>query len=185
MRSRGERSMRNRLTGLVLAGLLAGGALAPAGAADRPHNPAGAADRPHNVVLFVPDGLRALIVDAKMAPTMAALRDGGVWFKNSHSLFPTFTTANASGMATGHYLGDTGDFSNVIYVGYPVAPVGGTVTPFIENDAVLGSLDEHFTGNYLDEVTLLQAARPLIGTAAIGKLGPTLIFDHTDRSGEP
>jgi hypothetical protein len=165
--------MRNRLTGLVLAGLLAGGA------------PAGAADRPHNVVLFVPDGLRALIVDAKTAPTMAALRDGGVWFKNSHSLFPTFTTANASGMATGHYLGDTGDFSNVIYVGYPVAPVGGTVTPFIENDAVLGSLDEHFAGNYLDEITLLQAARPHFSTAAIGKLGPTLIFDHTDRSGEP
>src|SRR5271163_2417907 len=137
--------MLNRLNGLALAGILSCSALAPAGAADRPHDPA-----PHNVVLFVPDGLRALIVDPKTAPAMAALRDGGVWFKNSHSLFPTFTTANASGMATGHYLGDTGDFSNVIYVGYPVAPVGGTVTPFIENDAVLGSLDEHFTGNYLD-----------------------------------
>jgi len=166
--------MLNRLTGLALAGMIAG-ALAPAVAADRPHN----------VVLFVPDGLRALIVDAKTAPAMAALRDGGVWFKNSHSLFPTFTTANASGMATGHYLGDTGDFSNVIYVGHPVAVAGGTVTPFIENDAVLGDLDQHFAGNYLDEVTLLQAARPRISTAAIGKLGPTLIFDHTDRSGEP
>ena len=39
-----------------------------------------------------------------------------------HSLFPTFTMANASGMATGHYLGDTGDFSNTIYTGFPVAP---------------------------------------------------------------
>jgi predicted AlkP superfamily pyrophosphatase or phosphodiesterase len=73
-----------------------------------------AADRPHNVVLFVPDGLRALMVTEQNAPTMAALRDHGVNFKNSHSLFPTFTTANASAMATGHYLGDTGDFSNTI-----------------------------------------------------------------------
>ena len=52
---------------------------------------------------------------------MAEVRDKGVNFKNSHSLFPTFTTANASGLATGHYLGDTGDFSNTIYTGYPVA----------------------------------------------------------------
>ena len=46
---------------------------------------------------------------------MAEVRDKGVNFKNPHSLFPTFTMANASAMATGHYLGDTGDFSNTIY----------------------------------------------------------------------
>src|SRR5271165_4953479 len=141
------------------------------------------AAEPHNVVLFVPDGLRAQMVNGETAPTMAAIRDRGVNFKNPHSLFPTFTTPNASAMATGHYLGDTGDFSNVIYVGHQVAVAGGTVTPFIENDAVLGDLDAHFAGNYLDELTLLQAARPRVSTAAIGKLGPTLIFDHTDRSG--
>ena len=38
----------------------------------------------------------------------------GVRFTNTHSLFPTFTTPNASGMATGHMLGDTGDFSNTV-----------------------------------------------------------------------
>ncbi|HUN97832.1 MAG TPA: alkaline phosphatase family protein, partial [Bradyrhizobium sp.] len=69
---------------------------------------------PHNVILFVPDGLRGRIVTPQTAPTMAAIRDKGVNFKNSHSLFPTFTTANASAMATGHLLGDTGDFSNTI-----------------------------------------------------------------------
>src|ERR1700712_3112391 len=76
--------------------------------------------RPHNVILFVPDGLRALSVTPASAPTMAAIRDQGVNFKNSHSMFPTFTTANAASFATGHYPGDTGDFSNTIYVGYPV-----------------------------------------------------------------
>ena len=86
---------------------------------------------PHNLILFVPDGLRGRIVTPQTAPTMADIRDKGVNFKNSHSLFPTFTTANASAMATGHYLGDTGDFSNTIYTGYPVKPADGTVTPFL------------------------------------------------------
>src|SRR5712672_733854 len=99
---------------------------------------------PRNLILFIPDGLRGKIVNPQTAPAMAVVRDKGVNFKNSHSLFPTFTTANASAMATGHYLGDTGDFSNTIYTGYPVGPANGTVTPFLENDAVLGDVDEHF-----------------------------------------
>jgi len=144
------------------------------------------AEPPHNVILFVPYGLRALKVTPETAPTMAALRDRGVNFKNPHSLFPTFTTANASAMATGHYLGDTGDFSNTIFTGYPVAPAGGTVTPFLENDAVLFDVDEHFDGNYLNEETILKMARGQgFSTAAIGKLGPTMIFDHTDRIARP
>ena len=144
-----------------------------------------AAEPRHNVVLFVPDGLRAAMVSEATAPAMAALRDQGVNFQNSHSLFPTFTTANASAMATGHYLGDTGDFSNTIYTGYPVSSAGDSPTPFLESDPVLGEVDEHFAGNYLDETTILKAARAAgYGTATIGKLGPALIFDHTDRTGE-
>src|SRR6201989_3502220 len=139
---------------------------------------------PHNVILFVPDGLRGRIVTPQTAPAMAELRDKGVHFKNSHSLFPTFTTANASAMSTGHYLGDTGDFSNTIYTGYPLASAAGTVTPFLESDPVLHDVDEHFGGDYLNEETVLKMARGKgYSTAAIGKLGPTLIFDHTDKIG--
>ena len=145
-----------------------------------------APQRPHNVILFVPDGLRASKVSKELTPAMAAVRDEGVNFKNSHSLFPTFTTANASAMATGHYLGDTGDFSNVIYTGFPVLANNnkGNVTPFIENDQVLAELDDHLGENYLNEETILKLAR-LRGysTAAIGKLGPAFIFDHTAWSG--
>src|SRR5262249_13801694 len=107
------------LVGTYAAG--AGGRLAPA---------------THNGVLFMPDGPRAPVVQAPLAPTMAAVRDKGVAFRNSHSLFPTFTMPNASAMATGHYLGDTGTFSNTIYTGYPVAAAGGSVTPFLESDPV-------------------------------------------------
>jgi type I phosphodiesterase/nucleotide pyrophosphatase len=137
---------------------------------------------PRNLILFVPDGLRALKVTPETAPAMAEVRDKGVNFKNPHSLFPTFTMANASGMATGHYLGDTGTFSNTIFTNYPVAAADGTVVPFIENDSVLGDIDEHFGGNYLDEQTILKLARDKgFSTAAIGKVGPTFVFDHTDK----
>ena len=141
---------------------------------------------PHNVILFVPDGLRAQMVTPQTAPAMADIRDKGINFKNPHSLFPTLTTANASAMATGHYLGDTGDYSNTIYTAYPVAPAGGTVTPFLESDPVILDADEHFGGDYLNEETIMKAARARgYSTAAIGKRGPTLMFDHTDRADRP
>jgi predicted AlkP superfamily pyrophosphatase or phosphodiesterase len=141
---------------------------------------------PHNLILFVPDGLRALKVTPESAPAMAAIRDNGVNFKNPHSMFPTFTMANASALSTGHYLGDTGTFSNTIYTAFSSAPAGDTVVPFIENDAVLGDIDAHFNGDYLDEETILKMARAKgYSTAAIGKVGPTLIFDHTDRADQP
>src|SRR5579871_289153 len=124
----------------------------------------------HNLILFVPDGLRGRIVTAQTAPTMAEIRDKGVDFRNSHSLFPTFTTANASAMATGYYLGDSGDFSNTIYTGYAVGPAKGTVTPFLESDPVILDADSHFGGDYLDADTLLKMARERgYSTAAIGK----------------
>ncbi len=147
--------------------------------------PALAQPRPHNVLLFVADGLRPGMVNDRTAPTMAALIARGVRFTNTHSLFPTFTTANASGMATGHMLGDTGDFSNTIYTGFQVPGAGDSLTPFLENDPVLGDVDEHFSGDYLNEETILKAAREAgFSTATIGKLGPALIFDHTERTGQ-
>jgi hypothetical protein len=140
---------------------------------------------PHNIVLFVPDGLRALSVTLDSAPTMAAVRDKGVNFKNSHSLFPTFTTANASAMATGHHLGDTGNYSNTFYVGRPIESADGSVTPTVNNSRVRGELDQHFGGDYLNEETVLQAARTRgFSTAAIGKGEAASLFDHTEQTGE-
>jgi hypothetical protein len=48
---------------------------------------------------------------------------------------------------------------------------------------VLGDVDEHFSGDYLNQQTVMRAARAAgLSTAAIGKLGPALIFDHTERA---
>jgi len=141
--------------------------------------------RPHNVVLFVADGLRPGMVNEKTAPNMVALMARGVRFTNTHSLFPTFTTANASGMATGHHLGDTGDFSNFIYSGFQMKSAAGSVTPFLESDPVLDEIDDHFAGDYLNQDTILLAARNHgFSTATIGKVGPAFIFDHTERTGQ-
>ena len=143
------------------------------------------AQNQRNLILFVPDGLRALSVTPEATPAIAAVRDKGVNFANPHSLFPTFTMANASGLSTGHFIGDTGAFSNTIYTGFPVAHASSSVTPFIEANPVLGDIDEHFSGNFVDEDAILLAARNQnFSTAAIGKVGPILMFDHTDRTGD-
>lgn len=139
-----------------------------------------AASKRRNVIIFVADGLRRGSVNAEDAPTLLAVRSRGVDFRNSFAVFPTFTTANASTIATGHELGDTGDFSNTIWPGFVVFDTGnfdlpaGTPTPFIENDQILADLNDHFQGNYLGEETLLDVAHQNeYNTAAIGKVGPS------------
>jgi len=145
----------------------------------------GAQAEPRNVVLFVADGLRYGMVTAANAPTMDRLMKAGVRFTNTHSLFPTFTMPNATAMATGHMLGDTGQYGNTIYTAFPVPGAGESLTPFLESDPVLGDVDEHFAGNYLNEETILRAAHAKgLSTASIGKLGPSLVFDHAARSGQ-
>jgi arylsulfatase A-like enzyme len=135
-----------------------------------------------NVILFVADGLRHDSVNERDTPALWKVRTQGVHFVNSHSVFPTFTTPNASAIATGHQLGDTGDFSNTIWAGYAtfdtgnLGKAGGTPVPFIENDQILADLNAHFGANYLGEDTLLSLARASgYNTAAIGKEGPTAI----------
>ena len=138
--------------------------------------------RKHNVIIFVADGLRRNSVNPADMPTFYKVRTEGVDFQNSHSAFPSFTTANASVIATGHNLGDTGDFSNVIYPGafLPAKPGGsnsaGTVAPFLESDDVLAGLNALNSGNYLGETTLLSFARAHgYSVASVGKVGPTAI----------
>ncbi len=141
--------------------------------------------KPHNVIIFVADGLRSQIVTAETAPGLAALRAEGVDFQNSHSLYPTVTTANASAIATGHYFGDTGDFGNSIYVGPDAMGPAGAVTVALEDDTVLFNMNQRYGGNFLGEESLLAAARRAgYQTAAVGKLGPTVIQDVTQRDGQ-
>jgi hypothetical protein len=104
------------LSGLVLA-LLTMPVLAQA-----PQAPA------RNIIIFVADGLRYGSVTKDNMPNMYKLKTEGVDFTNSHSLFPTITMVNASAIATGHYVGDTGNFGNTLHTATPMQHAkGGTV----------------------------------------------------------
>lgn len=144
---------------------------------------------PHNVILFVPDGLRAGIVTPDIAPAMSEVRDKGVDFTNSHSMFPTFTMPNASAFSTGHYIGDTGMFGNALYMGgkkIPFPPGTPTVVPFYENDFALRAMQApEYPNGLLEPETLLAAARAKgMSTAAIGKLGPVGLMDIPGLDGK-
>lgn len=187
------------LAGAVAAATLTVGGAGPSAAAGTTAGAAAAANasgvasgRQRNVIVFVADGLRAGSVNPTDAPTMSALRAAGVSFTDSHAVFPTFTTPNAAAIATGHYPGDTGDFSNSLYIGYRSFNAGNFgerpagSTPFLEDDRVLGDLDDHYGGNYLGAATLLAIARAHgYSTAAIGKLGPVAIQDVSELEPQP
>jgi arylsulfatase A-like enzyme len=142
--------------------------------------PAAAQAPRRNIIIFVADGLRYGSVEANNMPNMHRLKTEGVDFTNSHSLYPTVTTVNASAIATGHYIGDTGDFGNVLWTATPMISLKGSPVGFLEDDTVLDEMNQKFGGNYLNETTLIAAARAQgFNTAVIGKLGPTRIQDST------
>jgi hypothetical protein len=137
-----------------------------------------------NVVIFVADGLRAGSINATDAPTMLGVRENGVFFRNSHSIFPTFTMPNGTAIASGHAQGDTGVTTNSIFVGFPIFISGnfgktaGSLVPFIESDQVLADINSQFGGGFINEETLLQVARGNgYSTAAVGKIGPVGMQD--------
>ncbi len=151
-----------------------------------------AQDRPQkkrNVIVFVADGLRYGSVNAIDTPAFWKVRTEGVNFTNSHAVYPTLTMPNAAAIATGHYPGDTGQFANHIFAGFPVFDTGnfgvpvGTMTPNVENVEILGDINDHFGGNYLREASLLAYARSYgYNTAALGKIGPSAMQDLTELS---
>jgi hypothetical protein len=113
-----------------------------------------------NVVIFVADGLRYSSVTPETAPTMVRVRREGVDFNNTHAAYPTLTTANASVIATGHYLGDTGNYGNTLFTGFPVPCHQGMTVTFIEDDCILRDIKGHLGDNYIGQTTLLEGARP-------------------------
>lgn len=162
------------LSGLAIAANAQTDAAKPAAA---PENAKPA--KPHNVIIFVADGLRSGIVNKDNAPTLTYVREHGVDFHNSHSVYPTITTVNASAIATGHRPGDTGEFANNMFLGIPALKAAqNSLIGDMEDDAVLEEFNDKNGGNYLNEVSLLAAARAQgFNTAAIGKEGPVLIQD--------
>jgi arylsulfatase A-like enzyme len=145
------------------------------------------APKRRNAIIFVADGLRHGSVNPIDTPTFYKVRTEGVYFANSHAVFPTQTMPNASAIATGHYPGDTGQFANQLLVGYPVFATGnfgqtpGTMVPDVEDPFVLADINDRFGGNYLREASIVAFARSYgYNTAVLGKTGPAALQDLPD-----
>jgi arylsulfatase A-like enzyme len=143
----------------------------------------------HNAIIFIADGLRHGSVNPTDTPALYRVRTEGVYFANSHSIFPTQTMPNAAAIATGHYPGDTGQFANQIFVGFPLFSTKslglppGTVVPDVEDPFVLADINHQFGGNYIREASLLAFARSYgYNTAALGKTGPAAMQDLSEAS---
>src|SRR5262249_40579560 len=89
-------------------------ALLAAAAAGAPP-PASAGRATLNIVLVL-DGLRPDAITPEDTPTLWRLRQEGVNFTNSHSLFPTVTRGNATAIGTGTLPARNGIVGNSQYV---------------------------------------------------------------------
>ncbi|MBS0471722.1 MAG: alkaline phosphatase family protein [Proteobacteria bacterium] len=145
----------------------------------KPRHPApvaAAASAPHNIVIFVADGLRYDSVTPDVAPTLYRIKKEGVDFTNTHAMYPTVTTANASAIASGHYLGDTGDYANTLLFDRPIVCKMNVIVTFLEDDCVLREVKAAFGDGYMGQQTLLMAARAAgYNVAVLGKKGPAAI----------
>ena len=68
------------------------------------------------ILIVVMDGLRPDSINLEDTPTLFRLRQEGVNYINSHSVFPTVTRVNAAAISTGHYPDVNGLVSNSMFV---------------------------------------------------------------------
>lgn len=68
------------------------------------------------ILVIVMDGLRPDSINREDTPTLFRLRQEGVSYLNSHSVFPTVTRVNAAAISTGTYPDVNGLVSNSMFV---------------------------------------------------------------------
>jgi arylsulfatase A-like enzyme len=110
------RRVRSSLMGLALAvGIIALATPAsPSGQAARVARQSPATAR--LILIVVVDGLRPDSINVEDTPTLFRLRQEGVSYINSHSVFPTVTRVNAAAISTGTYPDVNGLVSNSMFV---------------------------------------------------------------------
>lgn len=67
------------------------------------------------VVLIVWDGMRPDFVSPSHTPALWKLAQGGVTFRNHHSIYPSLTNVNAAALATGIYPSRNGIVANWVF----------------------------------------------------------------------
>jgi arylsulfatase A-like enzyme len=126
-------------------------------------------------LVFVLDGLRPDSINATDTPNLFRLRNEGVNFINSHSVFPTVTRVNATALGSGMYPGHNGMMGNNIYV-----PAVNPVASF-SNDSMknLLRMDDATHGKVVMVPTLaeyLQAAGKRFVVVSSGSSGGAFLL---------
>jgi len=137
-----------------------------------------ATNRGKYFVLIVWDGMRPDFVSTELTPNLFALRAGGVWFANHHSVYPTSTEVNGAALATGAYPRRNGIIANKEY-----RPAIDPLKPFgTESLAAVRLGDGLSGGKYLRVPTLAELVQAGGGkTAVVGAKPVALLHDRSAR----
>jgi len=73
-------------------------------------------NRPALVIVLVIDGLRPDSITPEVTPNLDRMKHAGVWYTQSHSVFPTVTRVNATTISTGTLPSQHGIVSNSVYL---------------------------------------------------------------------
>src|SRR5438477_8981975 len=137
-----------------------------------------AAEQRH-VVVVVWDGMRPDLVSEQNTPTLWKLAQGGVTFRNHHSVYPSATIVNGTAINTGAYPNHSD-----ILVNHDYRPeIDARKSIDLENVAAVRKGDELSGGKYLGVPTIAELIHQSGGTTAIASAKTVgLLFDRHAES---
>jgi arylsulfatase A-like enzyme len=136
-----------------------------------------------HVVVVVWDGMRPDFVSEQNAPTLWKLAQGGVTFRNHHSVYPSATIVNGTAINTGVYANRSGILVNHDYL--PEIDPKSSVD--VENARVVRKGDQLSGGKYIAVSTIAELIHNGGGKTAIAAAKTVgLLFDRRaeSRSGQ-
>ncbi|GAC1604000.1 MAG: alkaline phosphatase family protein [Ramlibacter sp.] len=126
-------------------------------------------------LVFVLDGLRPDSITEENTPNLYRLRKEGVWFDNTHAVFPTVTRVNSASLGTGSYPARHGIMGNSIYV-----PAVDPIRAFGNDDAAkLLTLDAATSGRMTTATgiaELLERAGRRMVVVSSGSTGSAILL---------
>jgi arylsulfatase A-like enzyme len=126
-------------------------------------------------LVFVLDGLRPDSINEADTPNLHRLRKEGVWFENTHAVFPTVTRVNSTSLGTGTYPSRHGIMGNSIYIP-AVDPLRAFSNDNFEN---LLKLDEVTSGRMVTTTgiaELLERAGSKMVVVSSGSTGSAMLL---------